>query len=229
MIGSLLRYNIFSKFTNKPVVHNKIIFFQIRVTGTTAHHFQIKTINDWEKRCEGLLFSTFRGNATTKYGKEHEDPALKLFAAMYPGKETETQVGFCINVNAPMFGYSPDGIHDGQILLEVKCPILGKTLHGAALCDKLPYVTKVGDIFTLKRTHTYYTQVQFGLAILNLKMCKFIIYSNVKGDGNIHVIDVPRNEGFCASLIRILSSRYTEYILPFLVKNKDKLLLSKNM
>lgn len=79
-----------------------------------------------------------------------------------------------------MFGFSPDAVLDNCYLLEVKCPTAGKSFAGDALLSKLKYLVYDGNKYVLKRTHTYYTQIQLGLMILNLKAAKLVIFFNVK-------------------------------------------------
>lgn len=87
------------------------------------------------------------------------------------------KVGFCINRKCPVFGFSADGIMDGKFLLEVKCPKAGKKYCKRALCKRLPYLQEQSDgLFVLKETHCHYTQVQLGLAVLNLHAAKFLVY-----------------------------------------------------
>lgn len=191
---------------------------------------------DWDTKCNKIIFTQFRGNAATRYGKANEKPALHCFSQMYPDKNILTEIGFCVNQHFPSFGFSPDGIMDEDILLEVKCPISGSTLKGAALCDKLPYLVQEGPDYMLKKTHTYFTQIQLGLFVLNFKLAKMIVYYNVKSqnideqcknDEGVLVINVARDDEFLNTLIPTLISRYFEFILPFLFKNRTKLLLNE--
>lgn len=136
-----------------------------------------------------------------------------------------------------MFGFSPDGImQDTGILLEVKCPVTGQTYCRSQLCERLPYLVKLDESnnalssYSLKTTHTYYTQIQLGLSILNLRSAQLVIYYNVKQedgkkDEGVIMIPVQRNDEFCKSLLSTLGCRYFEFVLPFLHTNRTKLLL----
>ena len=119
----------------------------------------------------------FFGNQNTRYGKAHEKRALWCFARGYPKSLINMNLGFCVNGKAPMFGFSGDGVMDGHTLLEVKCPIAGKKYRKCELCRRIRYLKERKDgTFELNRNHTYYTQIQLGLAVMNLTAAKFLVY-----------------------------------------------------
>lgn len=67
---------------------------------------------------------------------------------------------------------------------------------------------------SLKKKHQYYGQVQFGMAVLNLKMCDFIIYSS-KSKSFLNIL-VPFDEDFARDLIINISGKYFKHMLHFL-------------
>lgn len=189
----------------------------------------------WESRCTNLITpkKPFRGNDDTKYGKEHEPIALRLLADSLPDHNIETKFGFCVNSRMPCFGFSPDGIMDKKELLEVKCLAVGKKLAGEAFCEQLTkkpkYLEKTDDgIYVLKK-NAFYTQIQFGLAVLNLSRGKLILYYNNSSAEGVIPIDVPRDNDFIAELVESLKNIYYCNVLPFLVRNRTQLLLNKDL
>lgn len=151
---------------------------------------------------------------------------------MHPNKKIH-KAGFCINRTAPMLGFSPDGIVDKNTLLEIKCPDAGHYYKGDELCDRLQFLKKENGKYMLKRSHTYYTQIQLGLCILNLETAHFVLYSAIQDrktkieEESITVLEVHRDESFMDAFIPLLINRYFEFLLPFLKSNENKLLLSK--
>ena len=81
----------------------------------------------------------------------------------------------------------------------------------------------------MKKTHTYYTQIQFGLHVLNLQLGKLIVYYNVKknNDEGVLVYNVKRDDQFLSKLLPTLTLNYYKYVLPFLKNNEKDLLKNK--
>jgi putative phage-type endonuclease len=87
-----------------------------------------------------MLWNTFKGNAATRWGSEHEDVArdayiAKIQAEIDAGTSPYTSIrveetGLAVNPGRPWLGSSPDGVvhvttPDGnahKFLLEIKCP-----------------------------------------------------------------------------------------------------------
>lgn len=105
-----------------------------------------------------------------KYGTEMEPEAIKWYEESR--EVTASRHGFTIHPNAAFVDCSPDGILLGEgILLEVKCPVLGKT-QALKLSDIKFFYNDKGT-YKLKQKHIYYGQVMTNMMILNLKMCDF--------------------------------------------------------
>lgn len=80
----------------------------------------------------------------------------------------------------PFIGASPDGIVNceccGSGLLEIKCPI--SVAHTSPGDSNLQYLKKNKDSeIHLNNNHSYYTQVQHQMGVLNCSWCDFFIYS----------------------------------------------------
>ncbi|XP_065290814.2 uncharacterized protein [Dermacentor albipictus] len=193
----------------------------LRITGSKCHslyRFLPTKECTWDQKILKYLTKTFKGNDATRYGKSCERPATEEYTRK-SGNEV-TALGFVINPVIPWLGFSPDGVvfKNGQpsVLLEVKSPVRGK--H-AKICElikekKLPYIISDRENFSLRITHSYFSQVQLGLFLLNLQVAHFIVYSQVES----LMICVKRDDHFIDNLVRRLQYVYFEHLLPQLAK-----------
>lgn len=106
-------------------------------------------------------------------------------------------------------------------LLEIKCPYKGKSMN---IYDAIMYEFKScliieGLQVRLKEKHKYYAQVQMGMAVLNLKNTKFVIYASY--DKSIIIINVPINESFVISMLKSLKKTYYNIMLHEICKNEN--------
>lgn len=117
-----------------------------------------------------MLWSSFTGNAATRYGNEYEDVAADIYTchkiSCYVDRKCNADQfwveypGLIIMYDTPWCGVSPDGIvHDGEEvgLLEIKCPFR-KTLY--------PFIPP-----------QYYDQIQGIMGLLKLPWCDFVVYT----------------------------------------------------
>lgn len=88
-------------------------------------------------------------------------------------------MGLVISRENPWLAYSPDGVTVDENgitkLIEIKCPLLGET---KTIRDVVPSIKYLTENSTLKEKHSYYAQVQIGMAILNILKTDFIIYAS---------------------------------------------------
>lgn len=163
---------------------------QIRITGSVCHSLLTYSKNkkpNWVNKFEKTFLSPFQGNSSTKYGQTHEKFALKLFAnAVGDEGRVIPAIGFFIDYQQPWLGFSADGLYKTKsslILLEVKCPVKGASIKTKEeLLSTLKYLTK--DL-KLKKKHCYYSQIQLGMYLLNLRAAKLLIlWKKKKSDCN---------------------------------------------
>lgn len=165
-----------------------------------------------------MLTNNFQGNAATRHGKSCEKLALQEYQQK-TGEEVSV-LGLVINPAVPWLGFSPDGIvfraRQLALLLEIKSPVLGKTHKISTLVDdkKIAYLLREGDSYILRPTHSYYTQVQLGLFLLELDEAHFIVYSEVES----LIIQVQKCMDFVDMLVRRLQYVYFTHYLYELVK-----------
>lgn len=169
------------------------------------------------------MFSNFSGNSATFYGVENEPLARKAFEKLK--NITVIKSGFIVNINCSWLGFSPDDffVSDNEIyLIEIKCPVMGKTMCGLELLKSLKYIeiNSIG-VPSIKKKHSYYGQIQLGLLLCNIKQCYLLI--NEKMTNSVLLIEVILDLEFCKELYSSLNFIYFRHVLPFLLENKDKI------
>lgn len=178
---------------------------------------------EWCQKLQKIIFTTFHGNSSTKYGNQFEIMALKLFQKHHGRNKGEIiKCGLIVNIKAPWLGFSPDGFYKEAekelVLLEVKCPVQGKQKTIDELLHGLKYLEKSGNSgWKLKKKHAYYSQIQCGLLLSNLKLAKLLILS--KKEKKVTVINVQYDEEFCSNLIFTLRNIYFTHFINFLYDN----------
>ena len=151
-----------------------------------------------------------------RYGIENEPFAFasygKLLAERDPTGESELlNSGFWVNPKWPQLGCSPDGLVEmsmhcgGAGLLEIKCPAVIKDCHPL---DIKTHLTKKqlanfccsvesDGALKLKRSHSYFYQVQMQMAICEREYCDFVIWS----PQGMHVEKIARDCDFWQSIV----------------------------
>lgn len=162
---------------------------------------------DWESKVKQCLFSNFSGNSATKFGKENENKARICFEKMYDVEVLK--LGFITNVKFPWLGFSPDGfilLNNQYFLLDIKCPVKGRTCYGADLIAQLKYIEVKNEKLFLKKNHTFYAQIQIGLLLSNMNMGLLVIYAEI--NDSIIVINVEFDTNYCKKLSQCLTNIY---------------------
>lgn len=124
-----------------------------------------------------MLWSTFKGNAATRWGSEHEDVARDAYIAKIQeeidaGTSPYTSIrveetGLFLNPSTPWLGSSPDGIvhvtmRDGtamKFLLEIKCP-----------AKRSFYRPNPVPVY-------YNCQIQGLMSLMDLPYCDFVVWT----------------------------------------------------
>ena len=127
----------------------------------------------------------FVGNNATRWGTHYEDTAIEKYSELR-GKEV-LSFGLLIHPEYSWLGGSPDGITKDGILLEVKCPLSRKIVHG-----EIP--------------EHYKSQVLLNLEICNLEMAHFIEFVPGSSDDNfeINIVEIPRDREWFAEKLPIM-------------------------
>lgn len=128
-------------------------------------------------------------------------------------------MGLVVNPMVPWLGFSPDGIvfKHGKptILLEIKRPVRGRTekISDLVKAKKVSDIVSEDENYALRSTYCYYSQVQLGLFLRDLKDVH-VVYSEVES----LVIPVRRCMTSIDSLVRRLQYVYFTHYLPELIK-----------
>ena len=116
----------------------------------------------------------FVGNDATRWGTHYEDHAIELYSSLREKKVLS--FGLIIHPAYPWLGGSPDGITTDGILLEVKCPLRRKIVHGEVPAH-------------------YLSQILLNMEICNLEIGHFIEY--IPGDSTtpmeINIVEIKRD------------------------------------
>jgi putative phage-type endonuclease len=116
----------------------------------------------------------FVGNEATRWGTHYEDTAIEKYSSLR-GKKV-LSFGLIIHPEHSWLGGSPDGITTDGILLEVKCPLRRKIVHG-----------EIPD--------HYRSQVLLNLEICNLDIAHFIEFvpGNSDDEYEINIVEIKRD------------------------------------
>ena len=171
-----------------------------------------------------LLYSTFRGNAATRYGSEKEELALQEYTTYqrrnhHPDLRTES-CGLFISENNNWLAATPDSlVHDSSDaahplgLVEIKNPysVRDKTLDEA--CDKSSFILELNkekETRRLKHRHDYYFQVQCQLYCADKNWCDFVVRTNK----DIHIERIYRDRKWWGVQLAKLRKFYFSALLP---------------
>jgi hypothetical protein len=143
------------------------------------------------KTVSNILYGSFCGNDATKYGIQNEENAKSALSNIL--NKPISSSGLVIDNELPFLAASPDGPINEDSIVEIKCPMSIKDTspEDAILTKKLKSCEIINGQFQLKRTDSYYFQVQGQLHITKKMFCYFciwtsrdILYEKIKRDDN---------------------------------------------
>ena len=211
-----------------------MLFVQIRITSCKAYSLFTYSKNpkaDWPKRMEEYVFSTFHGTADTSFGLKMEDACLDIFQQANPNATIHRRCGLIVNKYFPWFGFSPDAImvyRGKKRLLEIKSLKVGKETFGMEFVQRASCLERLkmgNEGLTLKKKHPFYGQIQLGLAVCDLEEASLLLY--VHKNKSVITVDVRIDVDFIREFTSQLFNVYFEYLLPFYIKNEDRLRIRK--
>lgn len=175
---------------------------------------------DWTLKSLKYFWPPNFSTKFTKHGIKFEPIARQHYASTLP--HTITECGLIVAFKNDWLAYSPDGIilSDGKpiALLEIKCPYDLDNTSTETILRKCKFLKLKNETIVLREKHSYYAQIQVGMAILNLKTCHFVIYSN-KSNTNL-VLHVPYNRQYTRNLLSKLKSIFYNKMLHVICQNK---------
>ncbi|KAL4135426.1 hypothetical protein QTP88_007035 [Uroleucon formosanum] len=149
-----------------------------------------------------ILFGTFKGNAATQYGIEHEMIAIKQLENKINKKIVPA--GLMVDLNQPFLAASPDGLIGSDSFVEIKCP--------ASTKDMTPE-----ERISSKKIKNY--QVQGQLHIARRMYCYFCIWTP-KG---FLFEKIKRDDAFWNDkMVTQFTTFYMDFMLKQLIKDELK-------
>ena len=133
-----------------------------------------------------------------------------------------TQEGIYMNVDLwltttfAFLGASPDAklCDNGQSgLMEIKCPYSARHMTVAEACESVKgfFIEKLHGEMKLKRSHTYYMQVQGQLMITGCDFCEFVVYTKTDLYTGRITSDIP----FTSEILVKLANFFKLYGMPY--------------
>lgn len=146
-----------------------------------------------------LLYTTFRGNAATRWGTLQEPVSqsryLRQLSSMSPGISVQNS-GLVISSDYPWLAASPDGlVEDPQHspskgIVEFKNPYAARdmTIHDAVTKLKNFCLKQDQDgLISLRPSHSYFYQIQATMLCTKRKWCDFVLCTKE----DMHVERIP--------------------------------------
>lgn len=191
-----------------------------RITGSICYALytftkKSRSDDEWSKKFTSTYTPKDFKSDILEHGRVTEEEARNAFRKIINAEIVE--VGLVISKLNPWLAYSPDGVlvRDKKLvaLLEIKCPIVGKTADISATVNSQmkKCLVQDGENIIMKKKHQYYGQVQMGMAVLNLNLTYFVIYSSF--DKNMFYLRVKRDNVFIAKMLMALKKVYFQYKL----------------
>lgn len=100
-----------------------------------------------------IVSGSFKGNAATRHGCEHEDAVRDRYCDITGEKALD--FGLIVHPKYPWLAASPDGITLSGRMIEIKCP-----MHRQIVPGEVP--------------HHYYPQIQTQMEVCDLDSCAFV-------------------------------------------------------
>ncbi|XP_063859289.1 uncharacterized protein LOC135100387 isoform X1 [Scylla paramamosain] len=200
------------------------------LTSTTFHkavHYRDSESNNYIVN-EIMGLSGFQGNLSTKYGKETEPIAKKLYIKEMRKKHKQFKFvgcGLFINKDNPLFRATPDGIVSckccGKGLLEIKCSHKYRLHTGREIAISNTYHVTLGEknSIVLKNSSPWYTQIQAHLGVAEMEWCDFVMF--IQKSPHLTVQRIYLDKSLFDSSAEIAMDFYYKYVLPNLLNSKE--------
>ncbi|CAC5376654.1 unnamed protein product [Mytilus coruscus] len=191
---------------------------KLRITASSAHKVSVKETTDSTNFKREHLHPKFVGNKYTKHGQQGEIDAKVYLKSN--GHQVQEK-GICVSQQENWLSASPDGIFDGQTLLEIECSV---PFSSWSTLDQLFESGKYdvgkdenGDLVVKEKgSRGIYLQVQLTMYCTGLKQCKLLVWLGV--DEHTY-IDILYNETYVNNQVTRLKNFYVKKLLPCLVNN----------
>ncbi|XP_066586740.1 uncharacterized protein [Prorops nasuta] len=191
-----------------------------RITGSICYELYTYTKtkrndDEWLRKIDNTFVPKSFKSDVLDYGKGTEKEARNAFRKIFNCEVVE--IGLVVSKTNPWLAYSPDGIIIKNkmpiALLEIKCPIKGKTtdIYTTVESQIKKCLFRDGENLMMKKKHQYYGQIQLGMAVLNLNVTYFVIYSSF--DKGMCYLKIMRDNIFIITMLFALKKVYFKYKL----------------
>jgi len=179
-----------------------------------------------------------RTNAKSlQWGLVHEAAAREMYLGVMKDEHSGLNIslpGLLVDAANPFIRASPDGVvsctcHSVKWIVEIKCPYSVRTIDPLEAVENgmLKYISKHGDEYRLlpNQAAGYYEQIQGCMAIVGVKHCHFVVWTEV---GELIIpVDFDStfwNEQLLPSIINFFHAYIVPEILTERVRNGLQLL-----
>lgn len=178
----------------------------------------IKKIMKYEERDLSSLPSI-------SYGLKYEKSAMKIYKKVASKEHKNLTVRDCglfVDEVFPVFAASPDGVRNclchGEGLVEIKCSYKHRDVN----VHNIPQIDSnfclQGDKLELKKSHRYYSQIQFQMYVTRKTFCDFVIYT----DKDIFYQVIYYDPQFVNEMIEKCTAFAFKHVVPEILSKKIK-------
>ena len=193
------------------------------VAGDCAGNIKNGTLSGHSQIARVMGYYGSPQSAALSWGKEQEPIARKQYIAHHKLHTKHTGVrcvetGLWISLDCPFVAASPDGIvkcnQCGHGLLEIKNPYTHRLLPITELAQqKGSFLTTENGVMQLKRTHSYYAQIQIQMWVTGFKWCDFVVRTASKV-GNLFVERIAFDSEYIEIMRPKLECFFVKGIMP---------------
>ena len=193
-----------------------------RLTASNCGKIAKTTQKTVANKVKDLLYSTFKGNKATEWGKMQESHTRQAYVSYQNqhGHEglTTSPTGLVIHPNHPWIACSPDDrVFDSNEtepngLVEYKNSYSVRNMTLPEACQRSNFFLKRTEdgSLSLKTTHDYYHQVQCQLFVDGKSWCDFVVQTNI----DLFVQRIYRDKDFWGKHFPKLERFYFKALLP---------------
>lgn len=201
------------------------VWFEQRAGRVTASKFKAACHTDSTQPSQSLIKSicypennSFKSKSTD-WGCTHEKKALEAYCHENQTNHRQFDISCCgliVNPTYPHMGATPDGIVTceccGRGVLEIKCPFScrDKSFAEAATTNSRFFLTENDGVFTLKRNHAYYYQIQLQMKLCETTFGDFIVWR----EGDLIVERIYIDDSFLVHALEKATTFFKLGILP---------------
>ena len=186
-----------------------------RVTATLCKKVACRRSDDFTRILCEKLSGSFTGTRATRYGQANEENALQCYLQMSPAFTIQPS-SMVVHSKSPWLAATPDAFAtdpmSGTGVVEVKCPYIcrDKSLWDAAASSSC--LSVLGESLSLKKSHTYYYQVQHQMFVTDCDWADFVVWT----PRETHVQRIVRDRAFFEGVLPKLHDFFFGHLLPAL-------------